>query len=195
MTKIFPFSESHKIGLFGNHKKQNTTDLLKISEIKNLWIYQVVSYKVISANIDKIFIDGHKLPMISGDVSGDYTTRIHWNAPNTWTVISSNENIINQILENCSENDFAITDQSHSRVIIQIEGQKSFEIIKKGSPLNLNNFRKNNCASSVYHGMTISIDMIDDNPIKFNLMALRSFSESFYHAITDSALEYGYQNL
>ena len=59
----------------------------------------------------------------------------------------------------------------------------------------LNNFKKNNCASSVYHGMTISIDMIDDNPIKFNLMALRSFSESFYHAITDSALEYGYQNL
>ena len=65
MTKIFPLSESHKIGLFGNHKKQNTTDLLKISEIKNLWIYQVVSYKFISANIDKISIDGHKLPMIS----------------------------------------------------------------------------------------------------------------------------------
>ena len=64
MKKIFPLSESHKIGLFGNHKKQNTTDLLKISEIKNLWIYQVVSYKVISANIDKIFIDGHKLSLI-----------------------------------------------------------------------------------------------------------------------------------
>ena len=37
--------------------------------------------------------------------------------------------------------------------------------------------------------------MIDDDPAKFNLMALRSFSESFYHAVTDSALENGYQGL
>jgi len=46
--------------------------------------------------------------------------------------------------------------------------------------------------NSVYHGITISVDMIDDSPLTFNLMALRSFSESFHHAITDAALEYGY---
>jgi len=37
--------------------------------------------------------------------------------------------------------------------------------------------------------------MIEDLPQTFNLMANRSFSESFYHAITDSALEYGYKKI
>ena len=58
--------------------------------------------------------------------------------------------------------------------------------------INFNEFKKNNCVNSVYHGITISVDMIDDSPLTFNLMALRSFSESFHHAITDAALEYGY---
>ncbi len=46
--------------------------------------------------------------------------------------------------------------------------------------------------NSVYHGITISVDMIDDSPLTYNLMALRSFGESFHHSITDAALEYGY---
>ena len=36
------------------------------------------------------------------------------------------------------------------------------------------------------------IDVVEDNPEKFNIFSLRSFGESFYHHITDSALEDGY---
>ena len=97
-----------------------------------------------------------------------------------------------KIISSCPEEDFAVTDLSHSRVIIQIEGENAIAIIKKGCPLNLNEFTKNNCANSVYHGMAFSIDMLNDNPNTFNLMAYRSFAESFYHAITDASLEYGY---
>ena len=61
--------------------------------------------------------------------------------------------------------------------------------------VNLNNFKKNDCRTSVYHGITFTIDMVEDTQIILNLMANRSFSESFYHAITDSALEYGYKKI
>ena len=55
-----------------------------------------------------------------------------------------------------------------------------------------NEFEKNSCAGSVFNGITILIDLIDNNPDTFNVLTLRSFGESFYHHITDAALEFGY---
>ena len=52
--------------------------------------------------------------------------------------------------------------------------------------------KKNNCAGSIFNGINLIIDFIDDNPDTFNLLTLRSFGESFYHHITDSCLEFGY---
>ena len=34
--------------------------------------------------------------------------------------------------------------------------------------------------------------MLDNNPEKIRLFALRSFGESLYHSITDASLEFGY---
>ena len=55
--------------------------------------------------------------------------------------------------------------------------------------------KKDNCVNSVFNGITITIDMIDDNPNKIRLFALRSFGESLYHSITDACLEFGYKTL
>jgi len=66
-------------------------------------------------------------------------------------------------------------------------------ILEKGNIIGLNNFGKNNCANSVYHGITISLDMVNDNPLTLNIMALRSFAGSFHHAITDASLEFGFK--
>jgi len=51
----------------------------------------------------------------------------------------------------------------------------------------------NNCANSIFHGITITIDMINDNPETFRIFALRSFGESLYHSNTDACLEDGYK--
>ena len=37
--------------------------------------------------------------------------------------------------------------------------------------------------------------MIDENPNKIRLFALRSFGESLYHSITDACLEDGFKSL
>ena len=36
--------------------------------------------------------------------------------------------------------------------------------------------------------------MLDDNPNKVRLFALRSFGESLYHSITDASLEFGFMS-
>ena len=54
------------------------------------------------------------------------------------------------------------------------------------------NLKKNNCAGSVFHGINIVVDCIDDKKQIFNLFTLRSFGESLYHHITDASLEFGY---
>ena len=48
---------------------------------------------------------------------------------------------------------------------------------------------------SSYNSIALTIDMIDDNPNKVRLFALRSFGESLYHSITDASLEYGFKSV
>ena len=91
------------------------------------------------------------------------------------------------------EKDFAITDISHSRSIIELEGNLVNEVLKKGCPLDINSFKEGDCANSVYNGINITIDFISDNPKKVRISGLRSFGESLYHSITDSCLEFGYK--
>ncbi len=193
MSKISPLLNSQELGLHGNYKSKDEADLLIIKEITNLKIYQISKYKNSDADIKNISLNGHNFPTNAGLSAGDENIRIQWHAPNVWMVLSNNENIFQEINKQFLDSDFAITDLSHSRAIIQVKGKDALNVIKKGSPLNLNNFGKNNCANSVYHGITITLDMINSDPLTLNIMALRSFAGSFHHAITDASLEFGFK--
>ena len=192
MTAITPLESIHKKGLFGNHHKKNESDLLKIIEIKDFIIIQIVKYKKSKIQINSVKIDDLKFPLESSKVSFNQKTRILWTAPNTWLVFSKKEEIIKIINEECNYDNFAVTDISHSRAGIQIYGAEAREVLKKGCPINLNKLEKNNCAGSVFHGINIVVDCLDDEKQIFNLFTLRSFGESLYHHITDASLEFGY---
>ena len=192
MTAVSPLQSIHKKGPFGDHHKKNERDLLNISEVKDLTVVQIAQYKRSKAQLNSIQINNLEFPLQNSKISSNKETRILWTAPATWLVISRKENIVEIIKEKCDTENFAITDISHSRAVIQIKGFQAKEVLKKGCPLNFNEFEINNCAGTVFHGINIIVDFVGNNPDKFNLFTLRSFGESFYHHITDAALEFGY---
>lgn len=178
-------------GKYGNFVDKKDSELLKISEIKNQIIYQLARFSNSNYDYSQIKIDDLNLPTTL-KTSFNNQTRINWMGPNNWMIVSSNQSVTNDLNNQLLNKEFAVTDLSHSRTIIEIEGKEAFEVIKKGSPLNLNNIQDGNCANSIYHGINVTIDFISSRPQKIRLYSLRSFGESFYESITDASLEFGY---
>ena len=195
MSSVTPLANVHTLGQFGDYEGKNDNDLLKISEIKNLLIVQIVHYKNSTVSIESIDIDNLKLKDEPLRVYSNNDTRILWNGPRNWLVVSTKKNLLENILQNFKDTDFAVTDLSHSKAIIEIEGKDVKEVLKKGCPFNFNTLEKNNSINSTYNGLALTIDMIDESPYKVRIFALRSFGESLYHSITDASLEFGFRSI
>jgi len=195
MTSISALENAHIKGLYGDYEDKNEKDLLKISENKDLLIIQIVQYKNSSTSLDSLKIDDLNLNNEALNVFNNNDTRILWNGPNNWLLVSNKKNLLKEMVEKFDANNFAITNLSHSRAIIEIEGENAKEVLKKGCPYNFNELNKDNSLNSTFNGMSVTIDVLNDNPHKIRIFTLRSFGESLYHSITDSCLEFGYKSI
>ena len=203
MTAISALDNIHIKGLFGDYENKNKNDLIKIVEKKKVIIVQIVQYKNSSSKL--IDFDGLSFNNKALNVSSNNETRVLWTAPKSWILTSTKTNLepdflvdktkkslLQSINKTFNNSDYAITDLSHSRAIIELEGKQVKEVLKKGSPFNFNELKMNNSLNTVFNGMAITVDMINSNPDKIRIFTLRSFGESLYHSITDASLEFGY---
>ena len=192
MTSISPLKNVYTLGNFGNFEGKSPDEIITIKELKSYKIFQVVKYKTSKINIkeckifDLCFPDNLK-------VSGNNDTRILWTGPDNWLIFSNSDNLSEEITKNLSNNEFAITDMSHSKAIIELSGKNLKEVLKKGCPINFNDLNKNQSINSIYNGIAITMDFVNDQPETVRVMSLRSFGESLYHSVTDASLEFGYK--
>ena len=87
MKMISSLNSIHVKGKFGDFENKNEKDLLSITEIKDVTIFQIVKFKNSKIEIDKIQIDNLFLPN-SLKSSVNSNTRILWIGPNNWLVFS-----------------------------------------------------------------------------------------------------------
>jgi len=142
MTSISALENVYEKGLFGDYEDKNENKLIKIKERKNLLIVQIVQYKNSSSSTKDIKIDGLNLNDEVLKISSNSDTRILWSGPKNWLLVSTKKNLLKTIYQSFKETEFAITDLSHSRAIIELEGENSKEILKKGCPYNFNELKK-----------------------------------------------------
>ena len=193
MTVISALQNVHVEGSFGNFENKPENELLKIKELKNLLIVQVVQYKNSSIKIEDINFNNLKFVNQAQTVVSNENIRVLWNSPNNWLLVSNKKELLKEIYSTFNENDFAVTDLSHSKATIELEGSYVKEVLKKGCPFNFNILTKNMSINSAYNGISFIVDMIEDEPEKVRIFSLRSFGESLYHSITDASLEFGFK--
>ena len=119
-----------------------------------------------------------------------------WLSPDEWMIFSNepvDENINNYETEDLLNNNIsklnlgAVTDVSDQFVMINLKGNKIYELFQTGSPFNFNDFQ--NKKGAVTQTILTKIDIIVHNQDKnvVNLFVRRSFSRHLFSWMNDAA--------
>ena len=136
------------------------------------------------------------LPTESNTSSRSEKLSAIWLSPDEWMIYSNEisnpdnnnyetENILNKNI--CKTNLGAVTDVTDQFVLINMKGDKIFDLFETGSPFNFNDFR--NKKGSVTQTILAKIDVIihNQNLNEVNLFVRRSFSQHLFSWMNDSA--------
>jgi heterotetrameric sarcosine oxidase gamma subunit len=88
----------------------------------------------------------------------------------------------------------SISDQSGGRTVLRVSGRRARAVLAKGLPIDLHprTFGPGSAATSTISLMGVQIWQVDDAP-SYDLAIFRSVSASFWHWLTASAGEFGYE--
>jgi len=87
----------------------------------------------------------------------------------------------------------SVVDQSHSRVVIHVDGPKTRALLAKGTPIDLHESEFPIGKSALTQMAHVSVHLTRTGQDEFTLSVFRGFSESFWEWLTSQAGEFGYQ--
>lgn len=109
--------------------------------------------------------------------------------PNEWLLVSSGSHWS----ETMTIPGATLTDVSHARIVVRVNGEKSRDMLAKGCAIDLHprQFPVGTCVqtSIAKIGVILHRPQNDDS---FMLYAARSYAGSFWHWLTSASNEYGY---
>ena len=86
-----------------------------------------------------------------------------------------------------------MSDQSHGRVILHIEGPRARDVLGKGTGLDLHPRAFGQGRSAVTQMAHVGVHIAQVGPDAFELSLFRGFAESFWEWLTEMSGEYGYE--
>ena len=119
-----------------------------------------------------------------------------WLSPDEWLVYSNEisnpdnndyqtENLLNKNISKVSLG--AVTDVTDQFVLINIKGDKIFDLFETGSPFNFNDFRRKKGSTTQTILAKIDVIIHNQNQNEVNLFVRRSFSQHLFSWMNDSA--------
>lgn len=118
-----------------------------------------------------------------------------WAGPDQWFVLSEGrgEGALYRELKAKLAGHASVSDQSHGRVIMRVNGPKARAVLAKGTPVDLHPdaFPVGKSALTQMAHVGVHLTRIDADT--YDVSVFRGFSESFWEWITEQAEEFGYQ--
>ena len=117
-----------------------------------------------------------------------------WLSPDEWMIFTNDiiekdnnrYELENLLFSRISKNNIgSISDVTDQFGIINLEGEKIFELLSSGCPFNFNEFKKGSSTQTILNHIDVIIHHKDNNSV--NLFVRRSFSEHLWSWINDAA--------
>lgn len=172
---------------------------LRLQERKALTAIQVLAYakqyETAAAAIGKAL--KIECPATPGVCNSNEHTQIIWNGPNSWMIITSDEESgrkpgeLLKTLQKAVGDLAAVVDQSHGRCGLRLSGLHASEVMAKNTAIDLHPgvFGPGNCALTSVAHMSALVVQVDDAPT-YDLFVARSLARSFAHAIEHACHEF-----
>jgi methylglutamate dehydrogenase subunit D len=119
-----------------------------------------------------------------------------WTGPERWLAMASgqtSQDLVQRLMPVCAGL-AAVAEQGDGRVIIRMAGPRARDMLAKILTLDLHPrvFRPGDTAVTGAAHLEVQIWQLDDAPT-YEVALFRGFAGSFWHWLTQSAAEYGYQ--
>lgn len=167
---------------------------LAISVVTGLATVQVAAFDPERAAAAILAATGAAVSDRHGSVAASGGTRVLWTGPGRWLLIEPESRDLAQLLaERCAPEAAAITDLSHARTVIRIEGKAARAVLAKLCTLDFDPpaFPADSCAQTQLGPIGALIDCHAAHG--FDIAVYRGFAVSAWEMVTDGALEFGFE--
>ncbi len=124
-----------------------------------------------------------------GHAATNFETSLIAAAPGCFYVTGLAADIAWLVREAVPPADAAITDLSHGRALLALEGEAAAEVLQKCVAIDLSAFPPGRAAQTMIHHIDVLIERRAEG--EFRLMVLRSFAEALAEWLLDAGLEEG----
>jgi heterotetrameric sarcosine oxidase gamma subunit len=195
-SQLAPMSALHGLALPGRYGKSDGAAGVTIAERTNIGLATIACRKGqdegLKASVREAY--GIALPLTSKMAPGKDVSFIG-TGPGQWLAVSerlANEALATDLIAKL-KGLASIVDQSDGRAVIRLSGPRARDVLAKGLAIDLDPrvFPEDDAVTSTISHM--GVQLWQEAPDSYDIALFRSVAESFWHWLTASAAEFGYE--